>query len=299
MALSGTRTHPPVSRPISRRGFLKAGTVAAAGLAIYAGEIERHWIDLVQLEIPIRQLSPAFAGFRIAQISDIHLDEYSEPSFLRSAVEKINALNPDMVLFTGDFVSEGPASIHFARGAAWQCANILDGIKCAERYACLGNHDLTVGADEVIAALIANHIPVLRNRCTPLERSGGRLWLAGLDDPLNGGPRPDLAIPKQIRNRPDEPVILMCHGPDYVDNLLTDPAGSAVDLMLSGHTHGGQVRLPLIGPLTLPKMGQKYVQGHFQLGRLQLYVNRGIGTVGVPFRFDCPPELTLITLRRA
>jgi predicted MPP superfamily phosphohydrolase len=90
----------------------------------------------------------------------------------------------------------------------------------------------------------------------------------------------------------------MCHTPDYADDLLAHPAGQAVDLMLSGHTHGGQVRLPLIGALSLPPLGQKYVEGWFQLGGMQLYVNRGIGTVGLPFRLNCPPEITLMTLRR-
>ena len=91
----------------------------------------------------------------------------------------------------------------------------------------------------------------------------------------------------------------MCHAPDYADDLLAHPAGMSVDLMLSGHTHGGQIRLPLVGALQLPDMGKKYVEGWFKLGRMQLYVNRGIGTVGVPFRLDCPPEISLFTLRTA
>ena len=90
----------------------------------------------------------------------------------------------------------------------------------------------------------------------------------------------------------------MCHAPDYADQLLKTAAGRAVGLMLSGHTHGGQVRLPLFGPLITNRLGRKYVQGGFRLGGLQLYVNRGIGTSGLPFRFDCLPEITLMTLRR-
>ncbi len=90
----------------------------------------------------------------------------------------------------------------------------------------------------------------------------------------------------------------MCHAPDYADDLQAVPAGQAVDLMLSGHTHGGQIRLPLLGALELPPLGQQYVEGWFKLGNMQLYVNRGIGTVELPFRLNCPPEITLITLRR-
>jgi len=91
---------------------------------------------------------------------------------------------------------------------------------------------------------------------------------------------------------------LMCHAPDYVDDLLLQSATRSVGLMLSGHTHGGQVRVPFVGAVSLPPLGRKYIEGRFQFGRTQLYVNRGIGTVGLPFRFDCPPEITEITLRR-
>jgi len=105
-------------------------------------------------------------------------------------------------------------------------------------------------------------------------------------------------VPDSICGIAHEPIILLCHAPDYVDHILTRPAGKAVGLVLSGHTHGGQVRLPLLGAMELPELGHKYVQGWFRLGSLQLYVNRGIGTVGVPFRLDCPPEITLLTLRQ-
>ena len=89
------------------------------------------------------------------------------------------------------------------------------------------------------------------------------------------------------------------HAPDYADELLAHLAGTPIDLMLSGHTHGGQVRLPFVGALDLPPGGKKYVEGWFRLGSMQLYVNRGIGTIGLPFSFDCPPEISLFTLRAA
>jgi predicted MPP superfamily phosphohydrolase len=292
---------------ITRRRLLQGGLLGAAGVALYSGEIERHWFEVTHTDAHLRGLPEAFDGLRVVQLSDIHMDSYTEPFFLRNIVEKTNDLRPNLVFLTGDFVSDGPNSLKFAEGAAWQCANILKGIACRAQYAVMGNHDVGVGEEEVTAALTANGITVLNNACLPIEREGSRIWLAGLDDPLLGDPRPDRAIPDSIRNIVHEPIVLMCHAPDYADTLMTDGAARAVALMLSGHTHGGQIRLPFVGPITLPELGKKYVEGWFRFGAgnqsrpegMQLYVNRGIGAVGVPFRFDCPPEITVFTLRRA
>jgi hypothetical protein len=284
---------------MSRRRFVKSGLGVAAGLAIYAGEIERHWVEVARQDIRLSGLPAAFSGLRIAQLSDIHMDEYTEPFFLRHVVDRINGLRPDMVLLTGDYISDGLGAKSYAISAAWQCANILTGLDCRQVYAVLGNHDVGVDASAVTAALQAKGITLLTNASLPIERKGGRIWLAGLDDPVLGQPDPERAIPASIRNLSHEPVVLMCHAPDYADTLLEHPAGKAVGLILSGHTHGGQVRLPLVGAMQLPDMGKKYVEGWFQIGTMQLYVNRGIGTVGVPFRFDCPPEITLLTLRES
>jgi predicted MPP superfamily phosphohydrolase len=286
-------------RPITRRKFLRNSLIAAAGLAVYAGEIERHYINVTRHNVIIPGLPPAFDGARIAQLSDIHLDEFTEPIFLHHAVNLVNDLNPDYVFLTGDFVSYGIASLKFERGAAWQCANILRNLKCPERYAILGNHDVMVGSNEVRTAFNDNGIPMLVNTCTPIERGGARIWLAGLDDATEGHPRVDLAIAERIRGVAKEPVILLCHEPDIADRIIQTPAGQSVSLMLSGHTHGGQVRFPLIGPVNLPELGRKYIEGWFKFGNMQLYVNRGLGTVGVPFRFNCPPEISVFTLRTA
>jgi len=282
---------------ITRRRFLAAGACAVGGLALYAGEIARHWIEVSSRDVFLPGLPRAFDGFRIAQISDIHMDEFTEAFFVRDVVNRVNSLNPDAVFLTGDFVTSELAPRKFAIGAGWQCAGILNQLTCRQRYAVLGNHDVMVGADAVSEALTDNEILVLRNYYMPLERSGGRIWLAGLADPLQGLPDPEATIPASIRNIPQEPIVLLCHAPDYVDHLLRLPSGQAVSLMLCGHTHGGQIRLPLIGPMILPQMGRKYVEGWFRLGRLQLHVNRGIGSVGVPFRLNCPPEISLLTLR--
>lgn len=285
---------------ISRRRFLIAGGCAFAGAALYAGEIERHRIEITRRDVLLPGLPQAFDGFRMAQLSDIHMDEFSEPFFVRDAIRRINDLNPDMVLLTGDYVSSGGlGSRRFAIGAAWQCANLLNELRCPHRYAIFGNHDVMAGEKEVGQALTENGITVIRNSYLPIERDGSRFWLAGVDDPLEGGADPEAAVPPSIRGRRNEPVILLCHAPDYVDDLLTRAPGQAVSLVLSGHTHGGQIRLPLVGAIALPIMGRKYVEGWFRIGQMQLYVNRGLGTVGLPFRFDCPPEIALHTLRSA
>lgn len=272
---------------------------AGAGLALYAGEIERHWLEITRRDVYIPGLPQAFDGFRVAQLSDIHLDRFTEPFFLRDAVNHINRMNPDAVALTGDFATHGPMSRGRAVGHVQQCAELLNQLQCPHRYAVLGNHDVLIGRKRVIPALTAHGITVLDNANVPIERAGARFWLAGIDDPVEGDPDPNAAIPASIRNVPHEPVVLLCHAPDYVDDLLAMPSGRAVSLVLAGHTHGGQVCLPFFGPLTLPELGQKYVEGWFRFGDLQLYVNRGIGTVNVPFRFDCPPEIALLTLRSA
>lgn len=293
MTVSGTIS----KAPITRRRFLIASACAGAGLALYGGEIERHWIEVTRRDVFLPGLPQAFDGFRVAQLSDIHIDIYTEPFLLRDAVRQISAMNPDAVFLTGDFVSHGLMPNRFSIASAWQCANLLNQLDCPHRYAVLGNHDVLVGREVVTEALSANAITVLDNAYVPIERAGGRFWLAGLNDPVVGTPDPELAIPQSIRNVPREPVVLLCHAPDHVDTLLKLQEGEAVSLMLAGHTHGGQVRVPLAGPLILPPLGRKYVEGWFRFGNLQLYVNRGIGTVSLPIRFDCPPEITLFTLR--
>lgn len=271
----------------------------AGGLALYAGEFERHWLEVVLREIHIAGLPTAFDGTTVAQLSDIHLDEFTEPFLLREAIDEINRNRPDIVLLTGDYVSAEVLPQHLTVAAAWHCAKLLSRLECTQRYAIFGNHDVWAGEEHVGNALRSHGIAVLRNSYLPIELNGGRIWLAGIDDPVCGQPDPDLAIPASIRNLPNEPIVLMCHAPDYVDVLRIHPTGQAVSFVVSGHTHGGQIRLPFVGPLHLPPGGRKYVEGLFRVPPMQLYVNRGIGSVGVPFRFDCRPEITFFKLRSA
>lgn len=277
--------------PLTRRRFLQLGGLSAAGLALYAGEISRHEISIERRTFTLPRLPEAFRGFQIVQISDIHYAEYTEPFFVKLVVDEINRLPADLVVLTGDFISYGPAGKWHSVKWAHHCAEILRGIRCPQRLAVMGNHDCIVGCDEITEIIQAAGIPVLNNRAIPIERDGKRLWIAGVADPLVSDPRLPLAIPSSLR-ADKEPVILLAHEPDYVTEVV--PYG--VDLMLSGHTHGGQIRFPFLPAMFLPKMGTEHVEGLFHIGQTQLYVNRGIGAVGLPFRFNCPPEITHITL---
>jgi len=258
---------------------------------VYAAEVSRHELSVETVTIRLERLPEAFRGLRIVQISDFHYAEFTEAYFLREVVRHVNALDPDLVLLTGDFISFGPLPHSYPRAHMPECAAILSEIQCAQRYASLGNHDEVVGAKYVVGPLQEHGIPVLVNAHVPLERSGQRIWLAGLGSALEYDSWPERGIPKATVTN-GEPVVVMAHEPD----VLPDIAKYNVDLMLSGHTHGGQIRLPFLPPLQLPRLGEQYVEGLFRHGRTQLYVNRGIGAVGVPFRLNCPPEITVITL---
>ena len=264
-------------------------------MAVYSGEVSRHELVVQRRTVRIRQLPPAFAGFRIAQISDIHLDEFTEPFFFTEVVHRLNHLAPDMVLLTGDFITRGSLTFLASEHAAHRCSQILSTLQCERRFAVLGNHDVGVSAPMVIEALRQAKVPVLQNRYVPIEMDGARIWVCGVEDPATSRPNLDLAIPAA----PDGPVLLMAHEPDYADTVAAHPRAPLVDLILSGHTHGGQVRLPVLGAMVLPPMGKKYPEGLYTVGPMQLYVNRGIGTVGLPFRLNCPPEITEFTLERA
>jgi predicted MPP superfamily phosphohydrolase len=290
-----TATTTDAARTVSRRQFLRASALAAGGgLVAYGGFWDRHHLELIEQTIHLRRLPKAFQGLRIAQVSDIHYDEFTEPYFVREIVRRVNALHPDIVVLTGDFVTDGPLPRSVGARLSYPCAEILSGIQCPYRFASLGNHDTLVGSAVVVDALKVHGIPTLVDSYLPFERDGSRLWFAGLRSSLEDTPNLSDAVPR--RAGPLEPVILMAHEPDYALQVLKY---GGVDLMLSGHTHGGQIRLPFIGtprPM-LAKGGRRFVHGHFNVGPMQLYVNRGIGTVKVPVRFLCPPELTLITLQ--
>ncbi len=279
--------------------------MGAAGVAVgaltVAGDgtiFEANRPRLVSIEVRLPRLADSWDGFRIAQLSDLHYDDHFSVVPLRNAINIVNGLQPDLIGVTGDFVtSRGRRA---GRAVAVQAAKVIE--PCAQllvqmharsgTLAALGNHDVDADAAYIIEALQSHDIPVLRNRSVPLEREGKRLWLCGVDDILTGKPRLDLAL-KDIPA--DEPVVLLAHEPDWADYVANHP----VDLQLSGHSHGGQIRIPFLGAPYLPPLARKYPWGLRRIGGLTLYTNAGIGTIEVPTRINCPPEVTLITLRSA
>jgi predicted MPP superfamily phosphohydrolase len=292
MAATDTPLRKP-TRILTRRNFLIASAATAAGVALYSNDIARHELEVTYPTFFLHDLPPAFNGFRIAQISDLHLEEYTEDYFLTRVIQRVNALNPDMVLVTGDFVSRSPLSLSSSFAAAGRCAELLATLSCPTRYGCLGNHDVAVGSTVIRNHMEANGLPLLVNQFIPLEREGQRIFLGAVDDIAYGNPNVHLATPEAA----DVPVLLMAHEPDFAAVIAKVLPNRRIDLILSGHTHGGQIRLPGLRPLALPIWGKLYPEGHFLVGASQLYVNRGIGTVGVPFRLNCVPEITLATLR--
>lgn len=281
-------------RKITRRSFIVAGALGAAGAAVGAdGLIESNEPHVKKIEIALNRLPQAFDGFTIAQLSDFHYDEHFSVVPIRKAIGLVNQLRPDLTVLTGDFVTVPPihtaSALRKAARSAVPCAALLQKI-AGPKLAILGNHDCTVGPATVAGALLDHGIPVLRNRALPLERGKGRIWIAGIDDVLRGNPDLTTAIstiPSQ------EATILLAHEPDFANVA----APLTIDLQLAGHSHGGQIWFPLIGAPYLPPLARKYPRGMYRIGPLVLYTNIGIGTIKIPVRINCQPEVTLITLR--
>ena len=289
-----TKEQPAAPRRIlTRRRFVAGAGASVIGLGLYSNQIARHEIETNHVTLALRNLPPAFEGFRIVQISDLHLDEFTEEYFLRRIVAHVNAIQADLVLVTGDFISDAPKSNAFALAAAVRCGEILHSLTCPLRFGCLGNHDASVGSRKVMERIQPSGLVILVNRFVPIERNGQHLWLCGLDDPGKGHPDIKLAVPAHAA----APVLLLGHEPDYAIAIVQRQHLSRVDVLLSGHSHGGQVRLPGGIPLTLPPGASTFYEGIYHIGHTELYVNRGIGTVGVPFRLNCPPEITVFTLK--
>ncbi|MFQ5611736.1 MAG: metallophosphoesterase [Anaerolineae bacterium] len=276
---------------LSRRKFLKAfGQVALGyGLAAvggyeYSARIETTWLQVERVTVPLKGLRSGLEGFKIVHLSDIHLHPFIQIDLVREAVDIANGLQPDLVVLTGDYVLERAGSI-FELAPALARLNARYGV-----FAALGNHDLWTDASLVQAGLVEAGLPVLRNSGLALGVGQEQLYLAGLDDAWSG--RPDL--PAALAGLPpDAPAILLVHEPDFADEFSRD---GRVALQLSGHSHGGQVRLPLIGAPVLPMYGRKYDMGLYRVNNMWLYTNRGLGMVGPPLRFNCRPEITELTL---
>ncbi|MCB1234149.1 MAG: metallophosphoesterase [Verrucomicrobiae bacterium] len=271
---------------MNRRNLFRLGFYGSLGAAGYGSLIERRTpvIERAICRLPGRHA--ALDGLTVATMSDFHHDEFHDNSLMAGAVETLNGLNPDLVLLPGDFISRDERGVdtladHLARLRAPL------GV-----FASLGNHDQWADAGAIVRRLSRAGIPVLRNAATRLRapRSGAVFHLGGLESAWAG--HPDFA--RLARGIPrDEPIVLGWHEPDPFDTLA-DPR---VLLQVAGHTHGGQVCAPLWGAIKLPRHGRKYVAGLFERGDARLYVTRGIGSMGVPVRFCCPPEISLIEFR--
>ncbi len=263
-----------------------AGWVSTTGWSNEESDAEKG-PKVVRVSITLPHLPPGLDGFRIAQVSDLHLEPYTRPRHILRMVDACNALNPDLVAMTGDFVT-------YTSKPASHLAEILAGLKAPHGvYASLGNHDFQSGHEEVVKSLRERGMPVLRNETRLISTDCGSFSLAGFDSRYVTKPdlRAGLAGWKE-----GQPLVTMMHEPDVADDFA---AVGVETLQLSGHTHGGQL---IFGNLTpsvhrRAKWGKKYLAGAFNVGSVKLYVNRGIGTVGVPLRMKCPPEITEFTLR--
>ncbi|HWY20924.1 MAG TPA: metallophosphoesterase [Candidatus Acidoferrum sp.] len=280
-------------RSTTRRQFLRwtaaAGTVALAGDSIL---LAPNRVRVVRQDFFLPRWPERLSGFTVALLSDFHYDPYFSVHPLHAAIPMVNDLHPDLIVLGGDFVSVPTiGDDRKAAFAAEPCARLLRQMTPPfGLWAVLGNHDEGTDHRHVTRALQSENIQVLANQSQAIERDGARIWLAGVNDVLSK--TADLS--KTLRRVPaGEAVILLAHEPDFADEAAKFP----IDLQLSGHSHGGQVRIPLLPPLYLPKMAKKYIWGRYQVGPLALYTTAGLGTIGVPMRLNCPPEIALLTLR--
>lgn len=274
---------------ISRRMFIQGVFGAGIG-ALFTGTysrfLEPRWVELNHITIKVNELPHRFEGMTIAQLSDIHHCQYVPREFVRRCVRKVNALSPDIVVLTGDYVYDPSyrASI-FLLPVAGELAELKakEGV-----FAVLGNHD---NKDRTSRALSERGIRVLINEHITLYRKKEYVFIAGVDDLWRG--KMDLA--KTLKGTDDKPKILLAHNPDAIEMIkATD-----VDFVMAGHTHGGQVSLPFYGPpIVYSRFGARYAAGLFREGRTVMYVNKGIGISGFPVRFCARPEITLFTLRK-
>lgn len=275
---------------ISRRDFLKSvgpvivgSCVVTAGAYEYSSQVGSEVLVVERVQIPLKNLGPGLEDFKIVQLSDIHLHPYTQLDLVREAVTLANTLQPDLVVLTGDYVLQHAESI-FELAPVLASLNARYGV-----FAVLGNHDLWTNKEVVQLGFKEAGLPVLLNAGVAVGTGQNTLYLAGLDDGWSG--KPDLKT--ALDNLPATlPTILLAHEPDLADIFSLD---GRVSLQLSGHSHGGQIRFPGFDPPFAPALGRKYVQGLYNVNGMWLYTNRGIGLV-LPFRINCPPEVTEITL---
>lgn len=283
----GEMDHTAKTGAWNRRNFLRFGFYGSgAGLFGYGSLIERRFPVIERVTCPLPPRHGGLDGLTIALMSDFHHDDFEDDTLMGRAIEATNALNPDLVMLTGDYISRDPAGLEML-GEHFGNLRARLGV-----FGCLGNHDQWVNGPKITAKLERSGVSTLVNAATELRApaTGERFLLAGLESAWDGDPN----LAKTLRGAPsDLPVLLGWHEPDPFDTVEDD----RVLLQMAGHTHGGQVCAPFYGAIRLPSYGKKYVAGLFERGGRRLYVTRGIGAMGVPVRFCCPPEIALLTLR--
>lgn len=279
---------------INRRKFLKsslkAGALLCLGTFNYSLFHESKSVEIKRLDIKIKNLPEDFENLTITQISDLHSGRIVDFEVIKKSVKMVNELDSDIVMITGDFIEHSYYREEHIRPCMQELALIQpkDGV-----FAVLGNHDHKIDPEKITAELQRVGTCVLRNENKRLRRGDSSIQILGVDD---------LVLEKDdIKKTLDgvsahEVKILMSHSPDIAENYNL----SGIDLILSGHTHGGQICCPLIGaPQTriASAYGQKYISGLVQYNDIQIYVNRGIGASFLPARFLCKPEITVFTLK--
>jgi hypothetical protein len=261
--------------------FVLAGLLLLA--ALYALFIEPRWLEVTRRAIPT---GPP-RGLRIAHLSDLHLGSKFSYALAQRAVELANSLQPDIAVVTGDLVAKGQNED--------KCAKLLSGLRASRGvYVVFGAHDLWAGAGPLRDALSRAGVRVLDNEVADL---GSGWWIVGVED--NSGRDVDLSAVMRELSRQRQGAILLAHSPDIMHQVSAmNHAGQRISLVLCGHTHGGQLRLPVIGPLVgMGRYARRYSCGLYKVGATWLYVTRGVGTYLVRMRFLCRPEVALLDLR--
>jgi hypothetical protein len=280
------------SRPKHLRGegflsFIAPFLVLGWGVVLYGSFIEPHFLVTREYAVRLPEHTSALGhsswSARIAVISDMHLGMYKHEAWLKHVVQQVNAAKPDLVLIAGDVVSSAAGIEELAPLAELQSTY--------GQFAVLGNHDYEVGGVDVRKSIERYRVEVLTNESVPVSMNGNTVRLVGLDDLWYG----ILDWDKALADRKEgESTVLLVHNPDFAIGAEIHD----VDLVIAGHTHGGQIRLPFIGsvPALPTKLGRRYDMGLFPIGTSQLFITPGVGESGPRARLFDPPEVSILTL---